>query len=156
MVAIFKLSKPNLSPNRKSVCAETWWEALKQHGNSELLKSFRSDLQHGRQSGHLETLQMTSAPELYVGLSWNVVGSIGKTWRFRIAKIVPFRYPNWPPRRPSWNSSNDIFSQTVCWIEPKLNGRQCIDRDSELLKSFWSDIQDGRAAILKIFKPHLL
>ena len=28
-----------------------------------------------------------------VGLSWNLVGDIGATWRFRIAKIVPFWYP---------------------------------------------------------------
>ena len=54
----------------------------------------------------------------YVGLSWNLVGGIVVTWRSRIAKILPFRYPRWPP---IWNSSNDI-SQAVSQIEPKLDG----------------------------------
>ena len=38
------------------------WEALWQHGDSELLKSFRSDIQDGRHGGHLEILQ-TSPPK---------------------------------------------------------------------------------------------
>ena len=71
-----------------------------------------------------------------------------------------------------------VFSQTICWIELKLDGKHWSDiecRDSELLKSFRLAIQDGRldhygsqhdgrhwsdieiqVAILKIFKPHLL
>ena len=48
---------------------------------------------------------------------------------FRITKIVPFWYPRWPPWQPYWNSSNDISSQTVSWIEQKLDGKH------------WSDIQ---------------
>ena len=39
-------------------------------------------------------------------------------------------------------ASNDISSQTASWIEPEIDGRH--HRDSELLKSFRSDIQDGR------------
>ena len=37
----------------------------------------------------LKNLQATSASEPKVGLSRNLVGGIGETWRFRIAKIVP-------------------------------------------------------------------
>ena len=80
----------------------------------------------------------------HIRLSWNLMRSIGATQRFRIAKIVPFRYPRWLPWHPSWNSSNDISSQTVSRIEPKLDGRHHSDTDSELLKSFCSSIQDGR------------
>ena len=65
-----------------------------------------------------------------------------KTWwgiivtqKFRIVKVILFRYPRWPPRWPSWNSSNDISSQNLSQIEPKLDGRHQND-----IKSFWSDI----------------
>ena len=51
-----------------------------QHRDSELLKSFRSDVQDG---GRLE-----NAPKPQVRLSPNLVGGIGVTWRFRIAKLV--------------------------------------------------------------------
>ena len=77
-------------------------------------------------------------------------GSFTMTQRFRIAKIFPF----WCPRPPwggwggggggSLNSSNDISSQTISQIELKLDGRHWSSyRDSELLKSFRSNIQDG-------------
>ena len=45
--AILKIFKRHLLPNRKLVWAETWWEALAQHTDSELLKSFRCDIQDG-------------------------------------------------------------------------------------------------------------
>ena len=89
--------------------------------NSELLISFRSDIQDGRHGGHLEILK-TLPPKPKVQLGWNLVRGIVATWRFRIAKIVPFRCPRWPQWRPSWNSSNDIFSQTRSPIELKLDG----------------------------------
>ena len=73
------------------------------------------------------------------------------TWRFRIAKIVPIRYPRWPP-------SNDISSQTLSLIELKLDGRHhsataiqnCKNRSVSISK------MAARAAILKFFKQHLL
>ena len=34
-----------------------------QHGDSELLKWFRSDIQDGHHASHLETLQIISVPE---------------------------------------------------------------------------------------------
>ena len=144
-------------------------------------KLFNSDIQDG---GHLEILQTTSPPKPYVRLSRNLMGGIGVAERFKIAKIVPFRYPRWLPWRPFWNSLNYISSQTVSWIEQKLDGRYRSDieiqncqnssipiskmaamaailkvfkdwpetwwdaskrqRESELLKSFHFDVQDGR------------
>ena len=61
---------------------------LKGHRDSELLKSFCSDIQDGCQGSRLENLQTASAYEWQVGLSQNLVGGIGETWRFRIAKII--------------------------------------------------------------------
>ena len=46
----------------KSDGAEIWWKAFGQHGDLELLKWFRSDLQDGHHGSHLENLQITSAP----------------------------------------------------------------------------------------------
>ena len=50
--------------NRKSDKADTWWEALWPHGDSELLISFHSDIQDSHNDGHLEILQSTSPPKL--------------------------------------------------------------------------------------------
>ena len=47
MAAILKFFKRHLTQDRKSEWAETWWEVLGRHGDSELLKSFRSDIQDG-------------------------------------------------------------------------------------------------------------
>ena len=90
---------------------------------------------------------------IVVGLSWNLVGGIGATWRIRIAKIVAFWYPSrgghlenfqrtsapetwwrhWRPEdselpkfsflRPSWNFSSKIPSQSASLSELKLDGR---------------------------------
>ena len=62
-MAILKFFKRHLLPNRKSDWAESWWEASQWHKYSELLKSFRSDIQDGRHGGHIEILQMTSPPK---------------------------------------------------------------------------------------------
>ena len=84
------------------------------------------------------------------------MGGIGETWRSRIAKIVPFRYPGWPPLRPSLNSSNYI-SQTVGPIELKRWEASQWHRDSELLnRSVPISKMATLAAILKFFKRHLL
>ena len=62
--AIQKIFNPHLLPNVKSDCTLTWWETLGRHGDSELLKSFCSDIQYGRLGcGHLENLQTVSTPE---------------------------------------------------------------------------------------------
>ena len=63
MAAILKVFNCYLFPNRKSGGAETWWKALGQYGDFELLKWFRSDIQDGHHGSHLENLQITSAPE---------------------------------------------------------------------------------------------
>ena len=38
-------------------------EDIREHGDLELLKWFRSDIQDSHHDGHLENLQITSAPE---------------------------------------------------------------------------------------------
>ena len=60
MAAILKFFKKHVLPNHKSDWAETGWETSEQYRDSELLKSFRSDIQDGRHGAHLEILQTTS------------------------------------------------------------------------------------------------
>ena len=52
-----------------------------------------------------------------------MVEGIGASWRFRIAKMVPFWYSRWPPWQPSWKSSNHICYRTVSLIELQHDGR---------------------------------
>ena len=141
----------HLLRERKSEWAETWWEALGPHGNSELSKSFRSGIQDCRHGGHLENLQTTSPPE-HLRVGFRVL------WRFRIARIVLLQYPRWPrvailkffkayflPNHKSdWAESSELLKLlssnkqdcghlksilnyicywTVSRIEPKLVGR---------------------------------
>ena len=129
---ILKLFKPHLLPNLQSDWAKTWWEALRGHGDSNLLKCFHSNIQDGCHGSHLENLQTTSAPKPKVRLNQNLMGGIEATWQlpgigakwiFRIVKILLFWYPRWPAWWPSWNSSNCISSQTVSQLELKLEGR---------------------------------
>ena len=63
MAAILKVFSCYLLPNSKSDGVETWWKASGQHGDLELLKCFRSDIQDGHHGSHLESLQITSASE---------------------------------------------------------------------------------------------
>ena len=71
------------------------------------------------------------------------------TQRFRIAKMVPFWFPRWLQQCPSWNSSNDILSQTMSdWAETWWEALEW-HRDLELLKSF----RHGRH--LEIFIQHV-
>ena len=132
----------DISSKSISHWAETLWEALERHRDSELLRLFCSDIQDGRHGGHLEILQTTSPPKPKVGLSQNLMGSITVTQRFRIAKIAPFRYPRWPAilkffkRHLIPNNKSD-------WAETWWEALESY-RDSELLKSFCSRIQDGR------------
>ena len=85
------------------------------------------------------------------------MGDTGEIWRIGTAKYFSYWHLWWPPR-PSWNSSNDISSQTVMRIEPKLDLRHRSNIEIQnCWKLFWSNIWDGpHVAILKIFKPHLL
>ena len=139
MAAILKFFKQHLLPNRKLDWAKTWWEALEQHRDSELLKSLRLAIQNGCLGGHLET---ASAPKPYFRLIPNLVDGNGVTWRLRIVKIIQFRYPRWSPCSPSWKSSNDISSQSVSWIKLKLDGRHWssieIQQGSGKPNFFWS------------------
>ena len=117
---------------------QTWWEASQWHRDSELLKSLHSDIHDSYHGGHLENFQTAAPSKPEVRLSWNLVGGIVAIWRFRIAKIVLFR----PNRMSDWAET--------WWDASQLH------RDSELLKSFCSKIQDGiMVAILKFFKWHL-
>ena len=115
MTAILKVLNCYLLPNLKSDGAETWLKAFGQHGDLELLKWFRSDIQDGHHGSHRENLQITSAAECLVWLSLNLMGGIRVLWKFRIAKTVLFQYPRCAP---SWNSSNHISAQTISQIEP--------------------------------------
>ena len=78
-----------------------------------------------------------------VGWSGNLVEGIG-AWRFKIAKMVPFWYPRWPPWQSSWKPSNHICSRIVSLIELKRWEALACYGNTELLKSFCSNIQDGR------------
>ena len=82
-------------------------------------------------------------PNHTFGWSGNVVEGIGAAWRFRIDKMVPFWYPRWPPWQPSWKSSNHICSWTISLTELKLEGDIGHWGNSELLKSFCCNIQNG-------------
>ena len=120
-MAILKILKPHLLPNPKSDWAQTWWEALGPHGDVELLKSFRSDIQDGRSVSHFENLQTASPPKL----CWIELKRDGRYQSniFRIAKIV-HDIQNSKSDQPWW----------------KALGRH---GDLKLLNWFHSNIQDG-------------
>ena len=94
---------------------------------------------------HLENLFSTSSPEPLVGLSWNLVWSIGATSRCMVVQIVVIQYPIWPPWRPSWKSNLGLLLQNRLsdWAEIWCGalGQRV---GSWLFKSFRSDIQYGR------------
>ena len=160
-VAILKILKPHLLPNLKLDWVQTWREVLEPHGDLELLKSFRSDIQDGQHVSHLENLQTTSPSAFLkvfncyllpnsVGWNGNLVEGIGSAWSFRIAKMVLFWYPRWPLWQPSWKSSDHICYRTVIWLSLNMMG------GTEVLWKF-------RIAIILLFqcstwpfKPHLL
>ena len=75
MVASLKILKQHLYPKGNSDYAETWWEALGRHGDSELLNLFHSDIQNGR----LEILQMTLPPKPKYKISPNLMAGIRVT-----------------------------------------------------------------------------
>ena len=77
----------------------------------------------GCHRGHLISLQLLSATEQYVCWSRNLVEGIRAAWRYRIAKMVLFWYPRWPPWQSSWKYSNHVCSGMVGLIELKHDGR---------------------------------
>ena len=117
--------------------------AIEPNRDSEVLKSFRLDIQDSHHSGHLEKLQTIYAPEWYVEFSRNLLGGLGRHGNSKLVAILKIfkshLFQNWKSdRAESW-------LEILGW-----------HGDSELLKSFSSDIQSGcHAAILKFFKPHL-
>ena len=152
--AILKFFKRHLLPKRKSDWAKTWWEASQWHKDSELLKSFRSDIQDGRHGGHLEILQTTFPPKPYVGSSWNLVGGITVRQKFKIAKITPLRCPRWPPGHLEILQTTPFPNRKSDWAKTWREASQW-RKDTELLKSFLSDIQDGcHLEILQTTSPH--
>ena len=127
----------HLLQTRKLDWAETRWEASEWLWDSELLKSFHSHIHDGCMAAIYKFFRQHLLP--------NHKSDWAKTWweaserqRFRIAKIVSYWYPRWPPWRPSWNSLNDISSQTIGRIELKQWETSELHRNSEL---HWSDIE---------------
>ena len=128
---------------------------LRSHGGLELLKLFRSDIQGGCYVGHLENLEITSAPEWYDGLSGNLVRGIGEmevqtellNCSILTSKMATKRQP----------SLNDI-SLTIMQIEPKLDWRHLSDIEIQKCWNCSGLISEmaPKVGILKIFKPHLL
>ena len=63
-----------------------------------------------------------------------MVGSIGVTYRSKIAKIIPIGNPRWPPGQPSWKSIFCFFSWTERSIDSKLARKH---RDDLFKQSSW-------------------
>ena len=103
--AILKIYFRLLLQNRLLDWAEIWYGASGQPVDARLAKSWQYDIQYGCHGSHLENLFSTSSPEPLVGLSWNLVWSIGATSRCMVVQIVVIRYQIWLPWRPSWKSN---------------------------------------------------
>ena len=123
-------------PKHKSDWAKTWWEASEWHRGSELLKLFCS-VPISKMVAMVAILKFFKRHLLP-----NRKFDWAKTWleasvtqRFRIAKIVPFQCPKFFKQHFLPNHTSD-WAET--WWEALEHSR-----DSELLKSFPSDIQDG-------------
>ena len=70
-----------------------------------------------------------------VGWSRNFMESIRVAWRFRIATIVRFWYPRWPPWQPFWKSSNCICSRTLSLSLNLMGGIGVLSQTADLLNS---------------------
>ena len=135
MVAVLKFFKRNLLLNRKLDWAETWWEASQWHRDSELIKSFHSNIQDG-----LKFFKQHLFP--------NHKSDWAETWweaskHYRVPELLKSFYSNIQDMATILKFFKAI-SQTVGWIEPKLDGKYWSNRDSELLKLLRSNIQDSR------------
>ena len=124
--------------NLMSAWTETWWEVTGQQGDSELLKSFRT------QSCYIPLNDIFSKPML---------GGIRETRKFRFVKIVSFGYPRWPPWQLFW-----IFQTPTCLIEPKLDERHCVkmenhnsSNDSDLTSADPENFARGGPTLTKFF-----
>ena len=73
-----------------------------------------SEIQDGR---HLENLFFASSPEPKDQLTPNLLGSIGVTCGSKIAKIMPFGNPRWPPWQPSWKSIFLLNRKAIYWLQ---------------------------------------
>ena len=105
--------------------------------------AFWSEIQDGRLSPHLENLFLASSPELQDQLTCYLVGNIGVTCRYKIAQIVQFENPKWPPWPPSWKFYFLLLlSQKASWLETCCESSGWLV-NKKLLKWFWSEIQDG-------------
>ena len=71
---ILKIFSCYLLLNGKSDCAESWLKALGQHGDSELLKWFHSDIQDGKHGSHLENLEITFCSRTVSGIELKLDG----------------------------------------------------------------------------------
>ena len=141
--------------NRKSDWAETWWEALGLHANSEMLKSLRSDIEDGHHGDHLQSLHICSRTlsRIENKLGRRHLGHIS----FRMAQIIPLRYPRWPQLLSFWNCTNVIF-RALSRFKLKLEGRHREDMEIQVSYNRFVPISKMAATvpILKIFKRHLL
>ena len=113
---------------------------------SRMLKSLHSDTNDGHALNSLLGILQTTSSKLYALL------------RFRIAKILPFRYQRWPwTEQPSWNSTNNIFPP-IFLLEQKIDAS--LQGKMETQNRLGHSIQISKMAIhiiaiLKFFKQHL-
>ena len=143
MWVILKIFEQHLLPNRYLDRGETWLEASEQHRDSELLKLFCS----WKFLNHV-------CPWLLSQIEPEHVGGIGVTWRFRIAKFIPFQYLRWLPWWLAWKSWNDICSPRVVRIKLKLGWRHW--GDMEIPNCKICSITTSEMAILIFFEQYCL
>ena len=93
---------------------------------SQMLKSLYSDTNYGHALNSLRVILHTTSSKLNALL------------RVRKGKIFPFWYQRWPwTKQPSWNSSTNIFFQTIYPLEQKLDRRLLANGDSEITLIIW-------------------
>ena len=125
MAAILKFFKQHLLPNHKSDWVKTWLEASKRHRDSELLK-LSAFLKIFKQLLRLSCKSSIIICSRTVGLRGNLMEGIGAAWRFRIAKMILFWNPRWPPWQPSWKSWNHICYRRISLSLNMMGGIEVI------------------------------
>ena len=92
---------------------------------TEKLKSLHKNVKEGQTlNSHLGILQPTTSSKPYILLSRNLMEGFLHHGDSEMAKIIPFSCQ----RLPSWNSSNNIFFQTIYPFGQKLYGTPQADR----------------------------
>ena len=135
MVAILKFYKWYLLPNRKLDWAENWWEALEQHRDSELLKSFCYNIQDGHHGSHILKI---IKPHLLMNSKWDWDESWwGGHWGHMENHSVPIS------KIVAMAATLKFFKQDLpnCkwdWDATWWEALECY-WDSELLKLFYSN-----------------